>query len=108
MDNNKDNNKYHREISDGNDESEGDTRDEARVDKDDDLKTGNDEGSPLAADFDKEKKHKIEPDSLSTPDRNHGHNKHSMDEHEEPDPTDEDTPELKTEYPGEKPRNQHK
>jgi len=98
---NKDTSKPYRDVSSGNDLPEGDARDEERVDKDEDLKTGNDNESPLAK-SEPVKKHRIMPDSLSTPDPNGGHNQHTMDEHEQRDPTESDVPDLKTDYPGEK------
>ena len=51
-------NKYDGGSSEGNDMSDGDARDEPRTDKDTDLKTGNDESSPLAVEFDKDEKDK--------------------------------------------------
>ena len=87
-------------VSSGNDISDGDAREEGRMDKDEDLKKGNDNDSPLAKPFEEQKK-KITPDSLSSPDPNNGHNKGTMDEHEEPEPTAEDMPDLKVDYPDE-------
>ncbi len=75
----------------GNDTSDGDAREEGRMDKDEDLKKGHDKESPLSKPF-TEKKRPITPPSLSSPDGNHGHSKDSMGENEQPDATSEDAP----------------
>ena len=75
----------------GNDISDGDAREEGRMDKDDDLKKGDDKDSPLAEPFNKKKK-PITPHSLSSPDGNHGHSINNTGENEQPDPTDDDAP----------------
>ena len=92
---------YKKNISAGNDESDGDAREEVEVrsDKDEDVKTGNDPESPVA--IHEKKKRKIEPDSLSSPNANGGHSIGKMAEHEEPDPTQNDADDLKVDYPGE-------
>ena len=76
-------------IPTGNDTSDGDAREEGRMDKDADLKTGKDKDSPLSKPFEKKK---ITPPSLSSPDGNRGHSINSMGENEQPDATDEDAP----------------
>ena len=76
----------------GNDMTDDDARAEPRMDKDEDLKKGDDKDSPLAEPFTKKKK--ITPDSLSEPDANHGHSKHSMGEDEQRDATDRDAPDT--------------
>ena len=76
-------------IPTGNDLSDGDAREEGRMDKDEDLKKGDDKGSPLSKPFEKKT---LTPPSLLSPDGNHGHSNHSMGENEQPDPTDEDAP----------------
>ncbi len=78
----------------GNDISDGDAREEVRMDKDEDLKNGDDKDSPLSEPF-TGKKEKITPHSLSIPDVNHGHSVHNTGENEQPDPADEDAPESK-------------
>ena len=77
----------------GDDGSEGDAREEGRMDKDEDLKSGIDEDVPIAKPF-TEKAHHVTPHSLSIPDTNHGHPKGKMGEEEEPDPTSDDAPDL--------------
>lgn len=66
------------------------------MDKDEDLKKGDDNNSPLAKPF-KEQKKGITPDGLRT--AGNEHNPHNMAEHEELDPTMEDSPELKADRP---------
>ena len=75
----------------GNDMTDDDARQEGRMDKDEDLKKGDDKDSPLAEPFTKKK---ITPHSLSEPDANHGHSKHSMGEDEQRDATDRDAPDT--------------
>lgn len=50
--------KYDPNISAGNQDSDGDAREEERMDKDEDLKTDEDEQSPLAKDYDEDKSNK--------------------------------------------------
>jgi len=78
-------------IGTGNDTSDGDAREEGRMDKDEDLKKGHDNDSPLAKPF-TEKKKPITPHSLSEPDGNHGHSKNNMGENEQLDATSTDAP----------------
>ena len=78
----------------GDDGSDGDAREEGRMDKDEDLKKGVDEDAPIAKPF-TEKKHHITPDSLLSQDAHNGHPGGTMDEGEEPDPTSDDAPDLK-------------
>jgi hypothetical protein len=84
--------KENRKIPTGNDTIEDDAREEGRIDKDEDLKTGHDKESPLAKPFEKKK---ITPPSLLIPDVNHGHSLHAMAEHEQPDPTLTDSPDSR-------------
>ncbi len=79
-------------IPTGNDSVDGDARAEERMDKDEDLKKGNDNESPLAEPFKNEKK-PLTPHSLSAPDGNHGHSLHNTRESDQPDPTSPDEPE---------------
>ena len=76
----------------GNDISDGDAREEERMDKDEDAKKEHDEDSSQSKRLEKRK---ITPSSLSAPDGNHGHSKHSMGENEQPDPTWTDAPDSK-------------
>jgi len=88
--NNEDNNnELLRPVPTGNDISEGDAREEPRTDKDEDLKKGDDDDSPLAKPF-KEKEKRITPDGLR--EAGNEHNTHNNAEHEEPDPTIIDAP----------------
>ena len=90
------NNELPRPVPAGNDISEGDAREEGRMDKDEDLKKGDDNDSPLAEPF-KAKKKGITPDGLRA--TGNEHNKHNNAEHEEPDPTMRDAPDLRTDSP---------
>ena len=89
----KDNTNMQPPVPTGNDMSYGDATQEERMDKDEDLKQGDDDTSPLAKPF--EERRDLTPGAPAAEDGMDIHTDGNKAEEDEPDPTSQDAPELR-------------